>query len=90
MLCVVVSCFVKFARDQNVWTTDVVQENQFPGQNFFFVFSDVVCCSFRLTALQTLLSSRLCSKVWQMFGAFDHSTKEQHATNGGQMLCIVG
>ena len=53
MLCVVVSCCVKFASDQKCLdvTTNVVR------QDICFVFSDVVCCSPRLTALQTLLSS---------------------------------
>ena len=26
----------------------------------------------------------------KMFGKFDHSSNEQHATNGEKMLCIVG
>ena len=58
MMCVVVSCCEKFACDKNVYTTNVVR------QNISLVFSDDVCCSSRLTALQTLLSSRV-REVWQ-------------------------
>ena len=46
------------SRLKNVLTTNVVR------QNISFVSSDVVCCSSRLTALQTWLSSGV-SEVWQ-------------------------
>ena len=53
----VVCCGVKFARNQKCL------DNKHCMTEHFFCFSDTVCCSFPLTAPQTLLGSSVCSDI---------------------------